>query len=79
MSEKKIIAYILLNVALGKERELKSEIEKINHVTEVKIVYGEYDIVIRVKVPTFKILDKIVSTIRRLNGVLKSITLIATG
>jgi len=73
-----IVAYVLLNVALGKEATLREEISKLNYVTEAKIVYGEYDIVVRIEAPTLTILDKLVSTIRRMSGVLKTVTLIST-
>ncbi len=77
MSEN-VVAYILLNVALGREAALKEEISKLNYITEAKIVYGEYDIVVRIEAPSLAILDKLVSTIRRMNGVLKTVTLIST-
>ncbi len=77
MSES-IIAYVLLNVALGREAELKEKISKLSYVTEAKIVYGEYDIVVRIEAPSLAILDRLVSSIRRMDGVLKSITLIST-
>ena len=79
MSENRnVIAYVLLSVALGKESTLREEISKLDYVTEAKIVYGEYDIVVRIEAPTLAILDKLVSTIRRMSGVLKTVTLIST-
>ena len=79
MSENKsVVAYVLLNVALGREATLREEISKLNYVTEAKIVYGEYDIVVRIEAPSLAILDKLVSTIRRMSGVLKTVTLIST-
>ncbi|OYT53719.1 MAG: Lrp/AsnC family transcriptional regulator [Thermoprotei archaeon] len=78
MSEEKIIAYVLLNIALGKEHEVKEKASKLDHVTEVKIVYGEFDIVVRIEAPTFKALDRTVSSLRSMDGVLKTITLIAS-
>lgn len=78
MSEEKIIAYVLLNIALGKEHEIREKASKLDYVTEVKIVYGEYDAVVRIEAPTFKALDRTVSTLRSMNDVLKTITLIAS-
>ncbi|RLG76120.1 MAG: Lrp/AsnC family transcriptional regulator [Thermoprotei archaeon] len=78
MSEEKIIAYVLLNIALGKEHEIREKTSKLDYVTEVKIVYGEYDVVVRIEAPTFKALDRTVSMLRSMDGVLKTITLIAS-
>lgn len=73
-----IIAYILVRVNLGKEYELLEQINKLSNIDEVRIVYGEYDMIIKVKVNTLYELDKVVTHVRRLNGVITTTTLISS-
>lgn len=73
-----IVAYILVRVNLGREYELLEQINKIPNIDEVRIVYGEYDMIIKVKVNTLFELDKIVTHVRRLNGVITTTTLISS-
>ncbi|MEM2376270.1 MAG: Lrp/AsnC ligand binding domain-containing protein [Sulfolobales archaeon] len=73
-----IIAYILVRVNLGKEDEVLEQINKLSNIDEVRIVYGEYDMIIKVKVNTLYELDKVVTHVRRLNGVITTTTLISS-
>jgi len=76
MSGERIIAYVLLNVMGGKEYEVVEKIKNIEGVTEVLVVYGEYDIVARIVANNMKTLDRTVTRIRETEGVLRSITLL---
>jgi len=73
-----VVAYILARINLGKEYELLEYIRNLQGVDEVRIVYGEYDMVIKVRVNTLVELDRVVTQIRRLNGVLTTTTLISS-
>ena len=73
---REITAYILAIVKTGKEYDLVSEISKMEGVREVLITYGTYDLVIRVEVGTLAELDKLVTTVRKLEGVERTETLI---
>jgi len=74
----KIVAYILLLVDIGKEYEVAKRIKQLNGVSEVKVVYGEYDIVVRVEVSSLRELDKVVTSIRSIPHVIRSITLVSS-
>jgi len=74
----KIVAYILLLADIGKEYEVAKRIKQLNGVSEVKVVYGEYDIVVRVEVSSLRELDKVVTSIRSIPHVIRSITLVSS-
>jgi DNA-binding Lrp family transcriptional regulator len=73
-----VVAYILARINLGREYELLEYIRNLQGVDEVRIVYGEYDVVIKVRVNSLVELDRVVTQIRRLNGVLTTTTLISS-
>lgn len=77
MSEK-ITVYILVNTQVGKEDEVLSTIRSMEFVEEAYIVYGEYDIIVKLNLPALELLEKTVSTIRKMNGVTKTSTLITS-
>jgi len=74
-----VVAYILVNVDVGAENDVRDEIvRKFNKaVTEARITYGEYDIVVRVEVESMKALETVISGIRAIEGVRRTVTLIA--
>ncbi len=73
-------AYILAIVELGAEHDIAKEIRKIDKDAEIEtdLVFGEYDMVITVKTDSIRKLDRIVTEIRKMKGVLKTVTLIAS-
>ncbi len=79
LAGKPTVAYILVNVEVGMENEVLDEILKRfdKAVTEARITYGEYDIVVRVEVGSIKALETVVSGIRSIEGVRRTVTLIA--
>ncbi|MEM4577059.1 MAG: Lrp/AsnC ligand binding domain-containing protein [Candidatus Nezhaarchaeales archaeon] len=70
-------AYILLKTVIAKEYEVAQALQEIEEVVEVKVVFGEYDIVAKVHVEDVKKLDEIVTKIRKIDGVALTSTLIA--
>lgn len=77
MKEEQVIsAYILCVTEIGKERDVLSKCLSVNGVVEGKMVYGEYDIVIKAVANDMKSLSKIVESIRRIDGILRTVTLI---
>ena len=83
MGREPIKAYILVNTELGKEEDIVKEASSIVSDTGVEIVssdlvFGEFDLVIVVSGDSVKKIDKFVTKLRRLDGVLKTMTLIAT-
>ncbi|BEP16952.1 Lrp/AsnC ligand binding domain-containing protein [Pyrofollis japonicus] len=81
MGEERVLAYLLIVAEVGKEYEI---IEKIKEIAkdigvevEPSVVYGEYDIVVRIISDSLRKIDKAVTMIRSLPGILRTITLIA--
>lgn len=79
MAGRSVVAYILVNVEVGVENEVRDEIIRRfdKAVTEARVTYGEYDIVVRVEVDSMKALETIISSIRSIGGVRRTVTLIA--
>lgn len=71
-------AYILINTAAGKEREVLDLLNSNDSVVDVSIVYGQYDLIAKVflddasDLPSF-----IMETIRPLDGITGTSTLLA--
>lgn len=80
MASEPLVAYILLNVDIGMEHKVVETIlERFSRwVTEARVTYGEHDAVVRVEVPNMRVLDGVVTGIRELEGVRKTVTLIAS-
>mgnify|MGYP000533551477 CR=1 FL=1 len=72
-----VVIYVLIVTEIGKESEVKTALEKIKGVTEAKTVYGEYDVVARLETPTLKELDEIVTMMRKIPGIIRTVTLIS--
>ncbi len=74
-----IEAYILVNVKPGKEKDLVeiARNEFGDKLTSADVVYGEYDVVLKVKVDSFdELRNLVVEKIRALEYVERTITLI---
>ncbi|MEM3712690.1 MAG: Lrp/AsnC ligand binding domain-containing protein [Thermoproteota archaeon] len=69
-------AYLLIVCEVGLERSIEEAIRKVENVTNVDVVYGEYDIIVTVEVNDIKQLDNVVTQIRRIKGVLRTMTLL---
>ena len=70
-------AIILLCVMPGQEQTVKEKIVKLNQAKRCQITFGEYDLYVEVHAPTVRDLGAFVTkSIRQVNGVTKSITLI---
>jgi len=71
-------AYILGVSQMGKEREVLKRCVQVKDVTEGTIVFGEYDLIVKIMTDDVKELRKRVEEIRNIEGLLKTITLIST-
>lgn len=70
-------AFVLINADLGAEEELIAEVKKITNVTEVYVVYGVYDLILKVEADTMeKVKETITWHIRRLEKVRSTLTMI---
>jgi DNA-binding Lrp family transcriptional regulator len=74
-------AYVLVETSVGREYEVAEAVARLaleNLRVSVDVVYGEYDIVVVVETSSLELLDRAVTAIRRIPGVLKTKTLIAS-
>ncbi|MEM1994126.1 MAG: Lrp/AsnC ligand binding domain-containing protein [Nitrososphaerales archaeon] len=70
------IAFVMINAELGSEKALLKELRSIEGVVEANEVYGVYDIVVKVELPTMDRLKEVISRrIRGLNGVRSTLTM----
>ncbi|MBO3798656.1 MAG: Lrp/AsnC ligand binding domain-containing protein [Thermoproteota archaeon] len=69
-------AYLLIVCEVGLERDIEETIRRVANVKDVDVVYGEYDIIVKIEVNDIKQLDGVVSEIRRIKGVLRTMTLL---
>ena len=77
MSAMATTAYVLINVELGAEEEVKKALEQIEGVKEASIVYGVYDLVVKIEAPDIDKIKEIVTwRIRRLERVRSTLTMI---
>lgn len=72
-----VVVYVLLVTDIGKEAEVKKSLEMIKGITEVRVVYGEFDIAARLETPSLKELDEIVTEMRKISSIIRSVTLIS--
>ena len=74
-----MLAYILITVKSGSEREFLKEVSEFNEVVEANLVIGENDVVIKVKVKDISQLDKFLTDrLRVLPDVFLTTTMIIT-
>jgi len=56
-----VTAFILMVTAAGKEREVMEKLLAMPDVKEAYVVYGEYDLVVKVETETLKDLDQFIT------------------
>jgi DNA-binding Lrp family transcriptional regulator len=78
--EEQIVAYVLINTEVAKEHEVAEAIRKEfkDNVEDVRVTYGQFDVVVKIKGSSLREIDKIITRMRSLPGVLTSLTLIGT-
>ncbi len=70
------IAFVMINAELGSEKALIKELKSIEGIVEANEVYGVYDIVVKVELPTMDRLKEVISRrIRSLSGVRSTLTM----
>ena len=55
-----IKAYIMMNVKTGSEDTVSDTILKLNEVEEASVIYGEYDLILKVKAKDMNHLDTLI-------------------
>ncbi|MCC6002935.1 MAG: Lrp/AsnC ligand binding domain-containing protein [Thermofilum sp.] len=70
------VAYILINCDIGKEKEVLEELKKITGVNEAHLLYGVYDIIVKVAGKNnMEIREMILTRIRKIPGVKRTLTM----
>ena len=70
------IAFVLINAELGAENELVNQLKTIENVKYVYVLYGAYDLVVKIEAPDSATLKKTISNnIRQLKNVRSTLTM----
>ncbi|MCS7097893.1 MAG: Lrp/AsnC ligand binding domain-containing protein [Candidatus Methanomethyliaceae archaeon] len=69
-------AYLLGVSQIGKEKEVLEKCMKIKGVREGTVVFGEFDIILKIEAEDLKELSRKIEEIRKINGFIRTITLI---
>ena len=73
-------AYILIETAVGKSREVASSLRKLSDVETVDPVTGPYDIIAVVNAPDLNAVgDMVTSEIHTIGGILRTVTCLSMG
>jgi anthranilate phosphoribosyltransferase len=70
-------AYVLGVSQIGKEKEVLEKCLKVRDVVEGTVVFGEYDVIVKIVTNDMKDLSKRVEEIRNIEGLLRTTTLIS--
>jgi DNA-binding Lrp family transcriptional regulator len=68
-------AYVLINCDLGSEDSVIKHLKKLKGVSEVKGVFGVYDVIARVNAGTESDIKKVVGDVRSTDGIKSSLTM----
>lgn len=70
------LAYVLVKAKMGHEVDVMNDILKIDGVKEVLGTFGQYDIFVKVQVPTRNAIEHVITQkIRRVSNVMSTTTL----
>ena len=69
-------AFVFINTAIGSERTVLEALKKVRGVKEAYLVYGTYDIVVKIETDTMDSLkDLVTRRIRRIDAVRTTLTM----
>ncbi|MBD3190922.1 MAG: Lrp/AsnC family transcriptional regulator [Candidatus Heimdallarchaeota archaeon] len=72
-------AYVLINSEIGGEQEVVEQLKELPEVVEVSVVYGVYDVIVKLEAETMETLKELItSKVRHLNKVRSTMTMIAS-
>lgn len=77
MSEENVTAFLLLLTAGEKTEEILNQLRSMSEVVEGYIIYGEWDLILKISVKNLPDLTEIVMKLRKNAGIKKTSTLIA--
>jgi DNA-binding Lrp family transcriptional regulator len=71
-------AFVLVNAELGYEEEVIRDIRKLRDVKEAHLVYGMYDIIVKIEGPSVeRVKETVNSKIRKMDKIRSTLTMIA--
>ena len=71
--------FVLINSEIGGEQEVVDQLKQMKEVVEVSVVYGVYDVIVKLEADSMEVLkDLITSKVRHLNKVRSTMTMIAS-
>jgi len=73
-----VIAFLLLLTSSDQTEQLIEEFKEMREVLEMYILYGEWDILLKIKLRSLPELTKFVLRLRKIEGINKTNTLITT-
>jgi len=71
-----ITAYLLFRTDVGYEQGIAEKLKSVANVTDVYLVYGEYDVLAEIRCDDLKSLDSTISTTKKIDGVVRTMPLI---
>ena len=63
------VGYVLVNVSPGQEYQAFQTIKELENVSDATLLFGDYDIIIKLEAESLGIIAKTVDTIRQVPGV----------
>jgi DNA-binding Lrp family transcriptional regulator len=73
-----VAAYILIITEVGKEYDVVRKLRDMKSISEVSVVYGEYDVFAKFVTESLRDLDSIVTGVRSITGIIRTVTLISS-
>ena len=73
-----VIAFLLLLTSSDQTEQLIDEFKEMREVLEIYILYGEWDVLLKIKLKSLPELTKFVLRLRKIEGINKTNTLITT-
>lgn len=70
--------YILIVTTIGAEHEVAERLKRLHGVDEVRIIYGSWDLIVKVKVGDFREISALISKIRSIPEIEYMETLVCT-
>jgi DNA-binding Lrp family transcriptional regulator len=71
-------AYVLIDSEIGGESEVVEQLKAMKEVVEVSVVYGVYDVIVKLEAESMESLKELItSKVRHLNKVRSTMTMIA--
>jgi len=69
-------AFVLVTVDTGREQEVIEDLKKIPQIKNIDYVYGNFDLVVKVKVKSMNELQKVLDKIRQMDHIRSTLTMI---